>query len=205
MASSSQPLSRSALEPCRHPLRELCSQERSSVHCLAEAPGIVGEGAAGLSLGSRVGLKSFRPGPWEGPQGGERFQILQRIGADDSPQIQYRPQRWPMCPADKSKRAQKVCLPPTEPLNARQDYLHDEPPEFYRPDRALRAPLAAPTGRSSCLRQSGTEPRLGSALATAAPAGGERSLRHPPIPNRSRLSRRVHSFRAKAKGGTRAL
>ncbi len=146
----------------------------------------------------------FRVPRWETPRA-ERFQSLGRIGADDRPHIRYRPRCWPMYPADKPKRAQQVLPAPTEPLNARQGKLYDEPPEFYRPDRALGAPLAAPTGRSCCLRQRAPKRRLGSALATAALAGGERSLSRPPIPNRSRLSRRVLSSRVNAKGVTRAL
>ena len=60
-----------------------------------------------------------------------RFLRLQRIGTDPSPSIRYRPWRWALCLADKSKRAQEVVAHLPEPLNAKQRVLHDEPGRIY--------------------------------------------------------------------------
>lgn len=150
-------------------------------------------------------LGSVRPDPGDRALDSDRFQSLQRIGADTSPTIRYRPRYRAMCPADKSKRAQKVLEHLPGPLNARQEYLYDEPPEVYRPNRAQGAPLVAPTGLR-CLRQSCSEWRhQADALGTAAPTGREQSLWLDPAKSWTLLSKRVHSCRSMAEGVTRAL
>ena len=70
----------------------------------------------------------------------ERFRSLQRIGTDPSPAIRYGPERWALCPADKSNRAQEVYQHLPEPLNAKQSELYDEPLEFYQSGSSRRDP-----------------------------------------------------------------
>jgi len=137
--------------------------------------------------------------------GFNRFQSSQRIGADASLTIRYRPRHRAMCSADKSKRAREVFAPPPGPLNARQNELYDEPPEVYRPNRAQGAPLAAPAGLH-CLCQTCSERRhQADPLGTAAPTGREQSLRLDRAQNRTRLSKRAHPLPSMVKGVTRAL
>ena len=150
-------------------------------------------------------LGSVRPDPGSRALDSDRFQSLQRIGADTSPTIRYRPRPRAMCSADKSKRAQKVLVPPPGPLNASQEQLNDEPPEVYRPNRAQGAPLAAPAGLR-CLCQTCSERRhQPDPLGTAALTGREQSLRLDRAQNRTRLSKRAHPFPSMVKGVTRAL
>ena len=76
--------------------------------------------------------------------GFNRFQSSQRIGADASLTIRYRPRHRAMCSADKSKRAQKVVAHLPEPLNARQKKLYDEPGSIYQSGSSRRDPPPRP-------------------------------------------------------------
>ena len=112
----------------------------------------------------------------------ERFQSQQRIGAEDSPSIRYRPRRWALCPEDKSKRAQKVVAHLPEPLNARQKKLYDEPGSIYQSGSSRRDPPPRPrpdrpwAHGANPLRASWRDPRGASCRPRVAL--GARPLRH---------------------------
>jgi len=113
----------------------------------------------------------------------ERFLSLQRIGTDPSPSIRYRPNGWALCPADKSKRAQEVQQHLPEPLNAKQELLHDEPGSIYQSGSSRRDPPPCPKlnrawaseadflrpARPSDLRRDAGPPRLAAELRAGFP------------------------------------
>jgi len=76
-----------------------------------------------------------------------RLQTPSRIGIETRAQSRYLLRRWGLCPADKSKRAQEVHQHLPEPLNAKQEKLHDEPGPIYQ-SRPLQGPLAQDTTRT---------------------------------------------------------
>lgn len=202
MARSFAPSFRPPLRPLDH--RPGDRQREPLASWLTRSP-VANLGATTL-IGARLPvLGSVRPDPGNRTLESDRFQSLQRIGADTSPTIRYRPRHRAMCSADKSKRAQKVREHLPGPLNARQEDLYDEPPEVYRPSRAQGAPLVDPAGLP-CLRESCSERQhQANALGTAAPTSREQPLRLDSTQNPTRLSRRAHPLLSMAKGVTRAM
>lgn len=70
----------------------------------------------------------------------QRFQCPLGIGAATWPDWRYRRWCWGLCPADTLKRAQEVLEHPPEPLNAKQELLHDEPSSIYQSGSSRRDP-----------------------------------------------------------------